>query len=91
MNKEFERRSKEVFEVLSILVKIDKRIIFLGGSAIQATLPEQKRLSIDLDISYSDEIDKLIRGLENAGYVVLKRKVVIPFLFFTQLQIRMSW
>ncbi len=84
MNKEFEKRSKEVFEVLSILVKIDKGIIFLGGSAIQATLPEQKRLSIDLDISYSDETDKLIHGLENAGYVVVKRKSRNPiFVFYT--------
>jgi len=84
VNQEFERRSKEVFEVLSILVKIDKSIIFLGGSAIQATLPEQKRLSIDLDISYSDEIDKLIRGLENTGYVVLKRKSRnLIFVFYT--------
>lgn len=84
MNKDFEKRSKEVYEVLAILVNIDKEIIFLGGSAIQAILPEQKRLSIDLDISYSGETDKLIHGLENAGYDVVKRKSHNPiFVFYT--------
>lgn len=84
MNKEFEKRSKEVFEVLSLLVKLDKQIIFLGGSAIQAMLPEQKRLSIDLDISYSGEVDKLIHWFENAGYTVVKRRSTNPiFVFYT--------
>ncbi|MBI5047197.1 nucleotidyl transferase AbiEii/AbiGii toxin family protein [Candidatus Micrarchaeota archaeon] len=84
MNKDFEKRSKEVFEVLSVLVKIDKNIIFLGGSAIQATLPEQKRLSIDLDISYSGETEKLIQGLETVGYKITKRMSHNPiFVYYT--------
>ncbi len=84
MNKDFEKRSKEVFEVLSILVNVDNGIIFLGGSAIQATLPEQKRLSIDLDISYSGDTGKLIQGLENSGYAISKRKSRNPiFVYYT--------
>jgi hypothetical protein len=84
LNKDFEKRSREVFEVLSLLVKIDKQIIFLGGSAIQATLPEQKRLSIDLDISYAGDTEKLIRGLEANGYEIIKRQSRNPiFVFYT--------
>ncbi|HLC68330.1 MAG TPA: nucleotidyl transferase AbiEii/AbiGii toxin family protein [Candidatus Bilamarchaeaceae archaeon] len=84
MNKDFEKRSNEVFEVLAILAKLDKQIVFLGGSAIQAILPEQKRLSIDLDISYFGETDKLIHELQSAGYSVVKRKGRNPiFVFYT--------
>jgi len=84
LNKDFEKRSKEVFEVLSILAKIDNSIIFIGGSAIQATLPEQKRLSIDLDISYSGETEKLVQGLEKVGYTITKRKSRNPiFVYYT--------
>ena len=82
MNKDFEKRSKEVFEVLSILIKIDKNVIFLGGSAIQAILPEQKRLSIDLDVSYSGETEKLIQGLEKAGYAITRRKSRNPIFVY---------
>ena len=84
MNRDFEKRSREVFEVLSVLVKLDEKIIFLGGSAIQAILPEQKRLSIDLDISYLGETERLVHGLEKAGYGVTKRQSRTPiFVFFT--------
>jgi len=84
VNKDFEKRSNEVFEVLAILAKLDKQIVFLGGSAIQAILPEQKRLSIDLDISYFGETDKLIHELQSAGYSVVKRKGRNPiFVFYT--------
>lgn len=82
MNLEFEKRSKEVVEALSILVSIDPQIVFLGGSAIQAMLPEQKRLSIDLDISYSSGTEKLIHGLEKAGYKVEKRRSRNPIFVF---------
>lgn len=84
MNKDFEKRNKEVFEVLSVLIRLDSGVIFLGGSAIQATLQEQKRLSIDLDISYQEETEKLIRGLEKDGYKVTKRKSHNPiFVYYT--------
>lgn len=84
MNRDFEKRSAAVFEVLSVLVKIDPGIIFLGGSAIQATLPEQKRLSIDLDVSYLGETGKLIHELENAGYTITQRKSHNPiFVYYT--------
>lgn len=70
MNKEFERRSREVFRLLSVLVKTDRQVVFLGGSAIQATLKRPRRLSIDLDISYATAPEKLVEGLKKAGYLV---------------------
>jgi hypothetical protein len=87
MNKEFEKRSKTVFQVLSLLVKIEPRIVFLGGSAIQALIEKPKRLSIDLDISYPGEVKTFIRSLEEAGYTVKERHSYSPnFLFYTVLK-----
>ncbi len=84
MNREFEKRSEMVFQALSVLVKIDPRVVFLGGSAIQALLEKPKRLSIDLDISYAGDVKTLIAELEKEGYSVAERKSRDPnFLFFT--------
>ena len=74
MNRDFEKRSKSAIEVLSVLVDTDPQVIFLGGSAIQAILKKPRRLSIDVDVSYHLAIEKLIRGLEAAGYVVNPRR-----------------
>lgn len=83
MNEDFERRSKAVFDNLRILIGIDPDIIFLGGSAIQALLEKPKRLSIDLDIAYSGDIQKLIKELEKEGYEVKQRKSPVPdFIFY---------
>ncbi len=84
MNKEFAARSKAVFEVLSEIVKIDDSIIFLGGSAIQATLPEPRRLSIDLDVSYGKNPEKLVEILgKMAGYSSVRRTSRNPnFVFY---------
>lgn len=83
MNEDFKRRSDAVFENLRILVGIDSNIIFLGGSAIQALLKTPKRLSIDLDIAYSGEVQKLIKELEKEGYEVKQRKSRVPdFIFY---------
>lgn len=83
MNKEFEQRSKAVFEALPVLVRIDPRVVFLGGSAIQALLPKPKRLSIDLDVSCSVNQQTLLRGLEKEDYTVALRKSHNPnFLFY---------
>jgi hypothetical protein len=84
MNRDFEKRSKTVFQALSLLVKIEPRIVFLGGSAIQALFEKPKRLSIDLDISYPGEVNALIKSLEDAGYAVKERSSRSPnFLFYT--------
>ncbi len=84
MNKDFEKRSNTVFHVLSVLVRIDQRIVFLGGSAIQALFEKPKRLSIDLDISYPGDVSTLFKSLEEAGYVVKERQSRNPnFLFYT--------
>lgn len=83
MNEDFERRSKAVFENLRIIVGIDSKIVFLGGSAIQALLKKPQRLSIDLDIAYSGETQKLIKELEKEGYSVTQRKSRVPdFTFY---------
>jgi len=73
MNEEFEKRSRTVFKILSLLIKIEPGIIFLGGSAIQALFEKPKRLSIDLDISYPGEMKGLIGNLEAEGYIVKER------------------
>lgn len=85
MNRDFEKRSKTVFQVLSLLVEAEPRLVFLGGSAIQALLEKPKRLSIDLDISYPGEVKTLITSLESAGYTVAERHSRSPssFLFYT--------
>ncbi|OIO21775.1 hypothetical protein AUJ17_01170 [Candidatus Micrarchaeota archaeon CG1_02_47_40] len=83
MNEEFERRSKAVFEKLRILSRITPDIVFLGGSAIQALLKTPKRLSIDLDIAYSGDVQKLIKELEKEGCEVKQRKSRAPdFTFY---------
>lgn len=84
MNLGFEARGKMVFQALSLLVKMDSRVVFLGGSAIQALLEKPKRLSIDLDISYPGEVKTLTDALERAGYTVKQRQSFDPnFLFYT--------
>lgn len=83
MNEDFQKRSNAVFEKLRILVRIDPNIVFLGGSAIQVLLKTPKRLSIDLDIAYSGDIQKFIKELENKGYKVKQRKSrVLDFTFY---------
>jgi hypothetical protein len=85
MNRDFEKRSKTVFQVLSLLVEAAPQLVFLGGSAIQALLEKPKRLSIDLDISYPGEVKSLLASLESAGYAVAERHSRSPssFLFYT--------
>ncbi len=84
MNKEFEKRSKTVFQILSMLVRMEPKIVFLGGSAIQSLFEKPKRLSIDLDISYPGDLKTLIKSLEVAGYIVRERRSYNPnFLFYT--------
>ncbi len=87
MNKQFQERSKAVFEALCVLAKIDGKIIFLGGSAIQALLEKPKRLSIDLDVSYAGDVQKLVEGLLQAGYAVNQRESKNQsFLFYNLLK-----
>jgi hypothetical protein len=62
-----------VFQLLSLLVQNEPQVVFLGGSAIQALFEKPKRLSIDLDISYPEEVNELVKSLEEAGYGVKER------------------
>jgi len=78
LNKEFEKRSREVLRILSILAKGARasgiELVFLGGSAIQASLKNPRRLSIDLDLYCAGEPDKLLSALDGAGYAIRKRR-----------------
>lgn len=87
MNEEFEKRSNAVFEALGVLVSAAPGLVFLGGSAIQALLQTPKRLSIDLDVSYSGNVERLISELKNKGFAVSQRISRNPdFLFYTILK-----
>lgn len=83
MNEDFQKRSNAVFDKLKIITRIAPELVFLGGSAIQALLKTPKRLSIDLDIAYSGNIQKFIKELEKEGYEVKQRKSRVPdFTFY---------
>ncbi len=85
MNKEFEARHNETLQILSLLSKEAERfneiLVFLGGSAVQAILRNPKRLSIDLDVYYSGNTEKLVAVLETEGYRSISRKSFDPSLF----------
>ena len=65
MNEEFKRRQDEVLVILQALSEMaPKPLVFIGGSAIQtAVLKVPKRLSVDLDLFYSDDIFPLLSRL----------------------------
>ncbi len=85
VNKEFEARHNETLQILSILSKeaerLKENLVFLGGSAVQAILANSKRLSIDLDVYYSGNVEKLVAVLESQGYKNTLRKSRDPELF----------
>lgn len=83
MNEDFQKRSNAVFDKLKIIIRIAPELVFLGGSAIQTLLKTPKRLSIDLDIAYSGDIQQFIKELEKEGYEVKQRKSRVPdFTFY---------
>lgn len=85
MNKEFEARHNETLHILALLSKeaekLNEKLIFLGGSAVQAILKNPKRLSIDLDVYYSGDVSKLIAFLEKIGYRNTQRTSLSPEMF----------
>ena len=82
MDKEFKRRSEAVLSAISILAKAEPSVVFVGGSAIQAMLDKQKRLSIDLDVSYRDDPKGLISILSKEGYKIEERPARDPIFVF---------
>lgn len=76
MNPEFEKRHNQALRLLAILAKHAEEshhlLIFLGGSAVQASLKRPRRLSIDLDLYYAGDAGELLKTLEPA-YRVEKR------------------
>jgi len=84
LNREFEERARTALNALSAIAKAVKQVIFLGGSAIQVIIPKPRRLSIDLDVSYSGEASLLVDALEKAGFTVLPRQSRdTNFVFYT--------
>jgi len=87
MNPEFKKRQEQVLEILSLLSKEAEKqkqlLVFIGGSAVQAILPEPMRLSIDLDAHYSGEPEKLLDCLK-PDFAVSERvsKNQLQFRFF---------
>jgi hypothetical protein len=77
LNKEFRKRWESALQILSILAPEAKKrkqtLIFLGGSAVQSSLHEPRRVSIDLDVYYSGDKAPLIELLEKKGYQVQER------------------
>lgn len=67
MNPEFQKRQNQVFDILEKLSvqarKEKKALVFIGGSAVHATLPKPVRLSIDLDAYYSGDSARLLECL----------------------------
>lgn len=68
MNKEFEKRHQQTLAILKELEAKAKSegqvLVFLGGSAVQATLKQPRRLSVDLDVHYSGDVSALVLCLE---------------------------
>ncbi len=68
MNLDFQARHGQALALLSLLSKeAEKRgqlLVFLGGSAVQATLSNPRRLSVDLDVYYDGDAKELLRVLE---------------------------
>jgi len=77
LNEEFRKRWESVLQILSILAPEAKKrkqtLIFLGGSAVQSSFSEPRRVSIDLDLYYSGDRTPLIELLEKKGYQVQER------------------
>lgn len=91
MIREFELRHNEVLRILALLsaeaAARKEELVFLGGSAVQATLENAKRVSIDLDVYYSGDTGQLVRFLEARGrgaekYVVTRAKRGTVFDFY---------
>ncbi len=86
MNKEFKAKSERAVLIFSFLSKeADKRgkkLVFIGGSAIQQALKSPKRFSVDLDLVYDGEADELVKSLETEGYAVTQSRTVNPLFSF---------
>lgn len=78
MNRQFAERQEHVLAILEILAKEAARreetLVFIGGSAIQTmVLKKARRLSVDLDVYYSENASELLGVLGN-DYQVGKRQ-----------------
>lgn len=57
-------------------------LVFIGGSAVQAVLKNPWRLSIDLDVWYSGDVDRLVASLGSEFKVSSRRSSSEVFSFF---------
>jgi len=82
MDKEFKKKSDAVFQVLRTIAKAEPSVVFLGGSAIQAILKEPKRLSIDLDLSFYSDPQRIADAVQSVDFTVSKRPSRNPLFTF---------
>lgn len=68
MKSELENRYKLALEILVTLSKqasaLGETLVFIGGTAVQLRLKQNKRLSIDLEFYYSEDNGELLKVLE---------------------------
>lgn len=85
MNQEFAKRQAQVLDILEMLARqasLQKQLlVFIGGSAVQSSIPRPQRLSIDLDIYYGEEPETLLSALK-PEYIIEKRPVKNQDLFY---------
>ncbi|MFA6329569.1 MAG: nucleotidyl transferase AbiEii/AbiGii toxin family protein [Candidatus Micrarchaeia archaeon] len=86
MNAEFRRRHDLVLATLKPLSEAASdaggKFVFLGGSAVQALLPEPPRLSIDLDAYTSLDPTALVQTLSPGYDITTKRSNLPGYRFF---------
>lgn len=86
MNKEFKAKSEQAVLIFSFLSreagKQGKKLVFIGGSAIQQLLTSPKRLSVDLDLVYDGAPGELMNALEAEGYKLTQSRTTNPLFSF---------
>ncbi len=82
MDKGFKRKSDAVFEALGAIATVESGVVFLGGSAIQASLGKPRRLSIDLDVAFDSDPRRLAEAVQSAGFSITGRPCKNPLFVF---------
>ncbi|MBI4044954.1 MAG: nucleotidyl transferase AbiEii/AbiGii toxin family protein [Candidatus Diapherotrites archaeon] len=72
----------DILEILAKQSRLQKHLlVFIGGSAVQSSIPKPQRLSIDLDLYYDGEPETLLSALK-PEYIIEKRPVKNQDLFY---------
>jgi len=86
VKEEFARRHDMVLDLFRLLTEEAKKqkedFVFIGGSAVQCVLKKPRRLSIDLDVWYSGNVDQLMASLGSDYSVEVRPSKAEMFRFF---------